>query len=100
MLQRLVEWEESDREGGVARYFEAAMCMFEQVPAPQYVIKIAESALLMLEQGHPKSVSILCVSFTRTWISHMCVHACHMCIHAFYDIHLAYCHFPPDHLLV
>ena len=58
MLQHLVEWEESDREGGVTRYFEMAMRMFEQVPSPQYVIKIAESALLMLEKGHPKSVSV------------------------------------------
>lgn len=57
MLQHLVKWEESDEEGGVACYFEAVMRMFEQVPSPQYVIKTAESAVLMLQKGHPKSVS-------------------------------------------
>jgi hypothetical protein len=58
MLQQLVQWDDSDKAGGVARYFEMVMRMFEQVPSPQYVIKTAESAVLMLEVGHPRSVSL------------------------------------------
>lgn len=57
LLQRLVEWEESDEDVGVACYFEKVMRLFEQVPAPQYVIRIAESAVTLIEEGHPRSVS-------------------------------------------
>ena len=58
LLQQLVKWEESDQEGGVARYFEKVMRLFEQVPAPKYVIKVADSAVLLIANGHPESVSL------------------------------------------
>ena len=57
MLQRVVKWDKADEEGSIARYFEIVMRMFEQVPSPEYVIKTADFAVLMLEHEHPKSVS-------------------------------------------
>ena len=57
MLQRLVEWKVEEKDNCLANYFEKVMRLFEQIPAPHYVIKVADSAILLLKNGHPKSVS-------------------------------------------
>ena len=47
----------------MAVYFEKIMRLFEQVPAPLYVVKIAKSATLFMEKRDPRSVSDEVVHF-------------------------------------
>lgn len=62
-LQQLLEWGEGediiDKESCTVCYFERVMRLFEQESAPQYIIKAANSATLLLSPGNPKSVSAL-----------------------------------------
>jgi len=44
-------------EGGLVQYYVKVVRLFEQVPAPMLVIKVAEEATRKVDQGDPNSVS-------------------------------------------